>query len=111
MIPAKRGLARDRKRKPVHDYRKPENKPEERTVTLCIAAECEHKGAPAIVMCCDWQSRTGNEVQGFVNADDAYKLREVKSASALLGNYAFDKPYFLRSFRACKYIRVLSDGR
>ena len=84
MIPAGCGLRRDRKRKPTHALPKREKKPEERPVTLCIAAECEHEGAPAIVMCCDWQSQTGNAVQGFVNADDAYKLREVKSASALL---------------------------
>jgi hypothetical protein len=27
-------------------------------MTLCIAAECEHEGAPAVVLCCDWRGET-----------------------------------------------------
>ena len=54
-------------------------------MTLCIAAECEYKGTPAIVLCCDWRAQTTESGSGFeVGRDDARKLREIGSWSILV---------------------------
>jgi hypothetical protein len=41
-------------------------------MTLCIAAECNEKGNPAIALCRDWQAQ-----KGAITSDDAYKQRDV----------------------------------
>lgn len=54
-------------------------------MTLCIAAECEHEGYPAIAMCCDWRAQTGASGDAaLVGTEDVYKLREWKCATAML---------------------------
>lgn len=54
-------------------------------MTLCIAAECNYKGTPAIVLCSDWRAQTTESVSGFeVGRDDARKLREISSWSILI---------------------------
>lgn len=54
-------------------------------MTLCISAECVHEYEPAAVLCFDWRAQTGDPTTGMlVGTDDAYKLREVGSASVLL---------------------------
>lgn len=54
-------------------------------MTLCIAAECDYKGTPAIVLCCDWRAQTTESASGFeVGRDDARKLREIGSWSILI---------------------------
>ena len=56
-------------------------------MTLCIAAECEYEGQPAIAMCCDLRAQTGNIAQPelLVGTDDVYKMREFGRATLMLG--------------------------
>jgi hypothetical protein len=54
-------------------------------MTLCIAAECDYEGTPAIVLCCDWRAQTTESASGFeVGRDDALKLREIGPWSILV---------------------------
>jgi len=55
-------------------------------VTLCIAAECEYAGRPAIAMCADWRAQTGNiaEPETMIGTEGAYKLREFRRATVML---------------------------
>jgi hypothetical protein len=51
-------------------------------VTLCIAAECEHDGVAAIVLCCDWRGQRGSEYQELVGSDDVEKIRDIPGVQA-----------------------------
>jgi hypothetical protein len=55
-------------------------------VTLCIAAECEYLGKPAIAMCSDWRSQTGNPntPELMTGVDDLSKTREYGRATVML---------------------------
>ena len=60
-------------------------------MTLCIAAECEYRGFPAIVLLADSRSQTGNIAQPdlMIVSDDANKVREFKKTTVLLaGSHA-----------------------
>jgi hypothetical protein len=63
-----------------------ETLPEEEPMTLCIAAECEYKGRPAIAMCSDWRGQTGdlNQPELMTGADDTQKTREFRKATVML---------------------------
>jgi hypothetical protein len=61
----------------TQDYQKNEKfeeilVPEEGPMTLCMAAECTHKGKRAIVLCRDWLAQKGS-----VTSDDADKQRDI----------------------------------
>jgi Proteasome subunit len=58
-------------------YPKPPD--EEEDMTLCIAAECNDKSHPAIVLCRDWQAQKGS-----TTSDDAYKQRDVDECRVLI---------------------------
>lgn len=53
-------------------------------MTLCIAAECWHNNAPAIVLCCDTRAERGAGYQELVGSEDVWKIRHMGTASALL---------------------------
>lgn len=48
-------------------------------MTLCIAAECNRLGTPAIVLCRDWQAQKGS-----LTSDDADKQRDVDEGCRVL---------------------------
>jgi hypothetical protein len=52
---------------------------EGKEMTLCIAAECNREGTPAIVLCRDWQAQKGS-----LTSDDAYKQRDVDEGCRVL---------------------------
>lgn len=56
-------------------------------MTLCIAAECDYEGRPAIVLCCDWRAQTGAEGAPLIGTDDAYKLRQRGAATILIAGH------------------------
>jgi 20S proteasome alpha/beta subunit len=49
-------------------------------VTIGIAAECQHDGKHAVVMCCDWQGT----MEDFVKSDDVYKFRFEANSTMLI---------------------------
>jgi hypothetical protein len=55
-------------------------------VTLCIAAECEYEGKPAVALLADWRAQTGNlnNPELMTGSDDRYKLRELRKATVML---------------------------
>jgi hypothetical protein len=56
-------------------------------VTLCIAADCDFEGAPAIVLCCDWRAQTGAEGGVLIGTDDVYKIRQRGPATILIAGH------------------------
>jgi len=55
-------------------------------VTLCIAAECEYKGTPALALLADLRSQTWDSSNpgSMVGSEDVYKMQEVGGATMLL---------------------------
>ena len=53
-------------------------------MTLCIAADCDFEGQPAVVLCCDWRAQTGSVNSALIGADDVYKIRQRGAATVLL---------------------------
>jgi 20S proteasome alpha/beta subunit len=59
-------------------------------VTLCIAAEGQYNGTPCIAMLCDTRAERGGVFQELVGSEDAEKIREIGSVTALLSGNETD---------------------
>ncbi len=70
-------------------------------MTLCIAAECDYEGKPAVAMCCDWRGQTGNpnEPNLMVGTEDIYKMFHYPGASVML---AGSHPKAIELLHACR---------
>jgi hypothetical protein len=51
-----------------------------------MAAECEYRGKPAIVVCADWRGQTGDITQpdSMIGSEDTGKIRDIRGATVLL---------------------------
>jgi hypothetical protein len=68
-------------------------------VTLCIAAECDCAGSPAIGMCADWRAQTGSTGGPLIGTEDAYKIRDLGCMSVMISGRPSDAQQLIA---ACK---------